>query len=100
MIEVVEKGAVTPPDQALCVHLVARKSGVVEQVIPYQGEPLVKKGDVVQAGDMLVECALRYWAGGRPAVIPGMPLPPAGGPGPDRGRPGQREGPGRLPAVP
>lgn len=76
VIEVVEKGAVTPPDQALCVHLVARKSGVVEQVIPYQGEPLVKKGDVVQAGDMLVECALRYWAGGRPAVIPGMPLPP------------------------
>jgi len=76
VIEVVEKGAVTPPDQALCVHLVARKSGVVEQVIPFQGEPLVKKGDVVQAGDMLVECALRYWAGGRPAVIPGMPLPP------------------------
>lgn len=76
VIEVVEKGAVTPPDQALCVHLVARKSGVVEQVIPYQGEPLVKKGDVVQTGDMLVECALRYWAGGRPGVIPGMPLPP------------------------
>lgn len=76
VIEVVEKGAVNPPDTALCVHLVARKSGVVEQVIPFQGEPLVKKGDVVQAGDMLVECALRYWAGGRPMVVPGMPLPP------------------------
>jgi len=76
VIEVVEKGAVNPPDQAVCVHLVARKAGVVEHVIPFQGEPLVKKGDVVQAGDMLVECALRYWAGGRPAVIPGMPLPP------------------------
>lgn len=76
VIEVVEKGAVKPPDQALCVHLVARKAGVVEQVIPFQGEPLVKKGDLVQPGDMLVECALRYWAGGRPLVLPGMPLPP------------------------
>ncbi|MBY6276334.1 sporulation protein YqfD [Symbiobacterium thermophilum] len=76
VIEVVEKGAVTPPDQAQCVHLVARKAGVVEQVIPLQGEPLVKKGDVVQPGEMLVECALRYWAGGRPVVIPGTPPPP------------------------
>lgn len=76
VIEVVEKASVTPPNQAMCVHLVARKSGVAEQVIPFQGEPLVKKGDVIRPGDMLVECALRYWAGGRPGVVPGTPPPP------------------------
>lgn len=76
VIEVVEKASVVPPNKASCVHLVARKSGVVEQIIPFQGEPLVKKGEIVKRGDMLVECALRYWSGGRPGVIPGMPLPP------------------------
>jgi len=76
VIEVVEKASVVPPNISTCVHLVARKAGVVEQVIPFQGEPLVKKGSIVQPGDMLVECALRYWSGGRPAVLPGMPLPP------------------------
>lgn len=76
VIEVVEKASVVPPNKAACVHLVARKSGVVEQVIPFQGEPLIKKGSIVGPGDMLVECALRYWSGGRPGVAPGMPLPP------------------------
>ncbi|MFZ5826064.1 MAG: sporulation protein YqfD [Bacillota bacterium] len=76
VIEVVEKASVVPPNKASCVHLVARKSGVIEQVIPFQGEPLIKKGHIVKPGDMLVECALRYWSGGRPGVIPGMPLPP------------------------
>jgi len=76
VIEVVEKATVRPPNQSICVHLVARKSGVVEQVIPFQGEPLVKKGDIVSPGDLLVECAFRYYAGGRPAVFPGTPLPP------------------------
>lgn len=79
VIEVVEKASVTPLSQATCVHLVARKSGVIEQVVPFQGEPLVKKGDVVQRGDLLVECALRYWTGGRPGVLPGTPLPPREG---------------------
>lgn len=76
VIEVVEKAVQKPANQASCVHLVARKSGVIEQVIPFQGEPLVKKGDIVRAGDMLVECVLRYWSGGRPSLLPGAPLPP------------------------
>ncbi len=76
VIEVVEKAAVRPPNQAVCVHLVARKSGVIEQVVPFQGEPMVRKGDIVSPGDLLVECAFRYYAGGRPAVFPGTPLPP------------------------
>jgi len=76
VVEVVEKAAVRPPSAAACVNLVARKSGVVEQVIPFQGEPVVRVGDVVSAGDLLVECSLKYWAGGRPQVYPGTPLPP------------------------
>jgi similar to stage IV sporulation protein len=78
VIEIVEKAALprVQADQAGCVNLVARKQGVVEQVIPFQGEPVVKQGDIVQEGDLLVECAFKYWAGGRPAVFPGTPLPP------------------------
>lgn len=76
IIEVVEKAAIKPADPAACVHLVARKSGVVEQVVPFQGEPLVRQGAVVNRGDMLVECALRYWSGGRPGVVPGTEPPP------------------------
>jgi similar to stage IV sporulation protein len=79
VIEVVEKAAHRPSDQMGCVNLVARKDGVVERVIPFQGEPMVKKGDTVRAGDLLMECSFRYWPGGRPAVFPGMPLPPRDG---------------------
>ncbi|MGE5672964.1 MAG: sporulation protein YqfD [Mycobacterium leprae] len=76
VIEVVEKPGWGGSQEAFCVNLVARKPGVVEQVVPFQGEPTVKRGDVVKAGDVLVECAFRYWGGGRPLVVPGMPLPP------------------------
>lgn len=75
VIEVVEKASSHPPNMAGCVNLVARRSGVIEQVIPFQGEPKVKKGDVVKPGDLLVECSFRYWQGGRPMVYPGTPLP-------------------------
>lgn len=77
VVEVVEKATRTPPSGTLsCVNLVARKAGVIEQVIPFQGEPVVKPGDLVQPGDLLVECALKYWEGGRPQVFPGTPMPP------------------------
>lgn len=77
VVEVVEKATRTPPQGTFsCVNLVARKAGVVEQVIPFQGEPVVKPGDLVQPGDLLVECALKYWEGGRPQVFPGTPMPP------------------------
>lgn len=75
VVEVVEKAAERRTDQAACINLVARKQGVVEQVIPFQGEPMVKQGDVVREGDMLVECSLRYWQGGRPMVLPGTEKP-------------------------
>lgn len=78
VIEVVEKATRTPvPDgSTACVNLVARKAGVVEQVIPFQGEPMVAPGDTVQPGDLLVKCAFTYWEGGRPQVLPGTPMPP------------------------
>ncbi len=76
VVEVVEKVAVRPADPATCINLVARKSGVVEQVIPFQGEPLIRVGDVVTTGDLLIECSLTLWVGGRPQVFPGTPLPP------------------------
>lgn len=77
VVEVVEKATRTPPQGTFsCVNLVARKAGVVEQVIPFRGEPVVKPGDLVQPGDLLVECALKYWEGGRPQVFPGTPMPP------------------------
>lgn len=78
IVEVVEKASQTrtPAGTMACVNLVARKSGVVEQVIPFQGEPVVKPGDTVQAGQLLVECAFKYWEGGRPQVVPGTPPPP------------------------
>ncbi len=76
IIEVVEKAAHNLPDQAACINLHARRDGVIEEVIPFQGEPVVKKGDIVRRGDLLVECSFKYWAGGRPAVLPGTKLPP------------------------
>lgn len=79
VIEVVEKAAQRPPSQATCVNLVARVGGVIEEVVPFMGEPLVKKGDIVKAGDVLVECSLRYWEGGRPLVVPGAEKPPRTG---------------------
>jgi similar to stage IV sporulation protein len=78
VIEIVENAAQERQlkDQAGCVNLVARKPGVIEQMIPFWGEPVVKKGDIVREGDLLVECAFKYWEGGRPMVFPGTPLPP------------------------
>ncbi|HWI61785.1 MAG TPA: sporulation protein YqfD [Symbiobacteriaceae bacterium] len=75
VIEVVEKVAVRKQGEVGCVNLVARKPGVIEEIIPFQGEPRVKKGDIVKAGDLLVECSFKYWDGGRPMVLPGTEMP-------------------------
>ncbi|HYF93709.1 MAG TPA: sporulation protein YqfD [Symbiobacteriaceae bacterium] len=75
VIEVVEKVAVRRQGEVGCVNLVARRPGVIEEIIPFQGEPRVKKGDIVKTGDLLVECAFKYWEGGRPMVLPGTELP-------------------------
>lgn len=76
VVEVVERPTPQPKDQVGCINLVARKNGVIEELVPFQGEPVVKKGDIVRQGDLLVECAFKYWEGGRPQVLPGTPPPP------------------------
>jgi|GEM_PF-498565 len=76
VIEVVEKAAQRVPGQIGCANLVARKPGVIEEVVPFQGEPVVKKGDIVKAGDLLVECSFKIWKDGRPSVVPGTKKPP------------------------
>jgi similar to stage IV sporulation protein len=76
VIEVVEKADKKTPQGTSCIHLYAAKDAVVEKVIPFQGEPTVKTGQIVKKGEMLVECVLRYYNGGRPAVWPGTPIPP------------------------
>ncbi|HWI51589.1 MAG TPA: sporulation protein YqfD [Symbiobacteriaceae bacterium] len=75
-IEIVEKVAVRKQGEVGCVNLTARKAGVIEEIVPFQGEPKVKKGDIVKAGDLLVECSFKYWDGGRPMVVPGTEMPP------------------------
>ncbi|HLO04281.1 MAG TPA: sporulation protein YqfD [Symbiobacteriaceae bacterium] len=76
VIEVVEKAAQQAPQAAACINLYAKKDAVVEKVIPFQGESVVRPGQIVKKGDLLVECVLRYYAGGRPPVYPGTPMPP------------------------
>ncbi|AOY77555.1 sporulation protein YqfD [Clostridium formicaceticum] len=54
-IEVVEK---TPPppkiDKNIPCDVIARKSGVIEQVIARNGDAVVEKGDIVSSGDLLI----------------------------------------------
>lgn len=45
-------------------HLVAALGGIIESVEVQNGEPMVKKGDVVNAGDLLVSGAITLRAGG------------------------------------
>jgi similar to stage IV sporulation protein len=79
VIEVVENAAQKAPPASSCIHLYAKKDAVVEQVVPFQGEAVVKPGDIVKKGDLLVECVLRYYPGGRPSIYPGSPKPPREG---------------------
>lgn len=52
VLEVVPK--LPPPDLAKPGHLVAKKNGLVLDVLVLAGKPLVEKGSSVQAGDVLV----------------------------------------------
>lgn len=76
VVEVVEKKARTRIGEDGCINLVARKGGVIEEVVPFRGEPKVKKGDIVQPNTVLVECSFKYWKDGRPLAVPGTELPP------------------------
>lgn len=77
VIEVVEK-RMPPPDgrQQGRAHLVAARSGVIEDVIVMKGDPLVKPGDTVQAGQMLISGILPVPGTGSLTPPPGVVLPP------------------------
>ena len=49
-------------------HLVAREEGVIQDIALLAGEPLVKVGDTVQRGEILIRGSL----GGRPIAAQGM----------------------------
>jgi similar to stage IV sporulation protein len=56
-IEVVEK--VLPPNNgAKIVDLVARKDGLIKEVLVLSGHPLVQEGDTVTAGQVLISAAI------------------------------------------
>ena len=51
-------------EDTITSHLVAGVGGIVESVEVYNGEPMVKSGDVVDEGDLLVSGAITLRAGG------------------------------------
>ncbi|MGE5554411.1 MAG: sporulation protein YqfD [Betaproteobacteria bacterium] len=53
LVKVVEKTLISPGEQAPR-HLVARQDGLVTSVLPLRGEPLVKAGDTVARGQVLI----------------------------------------------
>jgi len=56
VVEIVERVVPPPPETAFRVgDLVARRDGLVEEVLVLAGRPVVSKGDAVSAGDLLIE---------------------------------------------
>lgn len=54
-VEVVEKVAPPPKiDKETPTDVVATKNGVIDRVIARNGDAMVKKGDIVEAGDLLI----------------------------------------------
>lgn len=50
-------------------NVVAQRAGMVERVTPSQGTPRVKAGDVVAAGQLLIEGVMEYEDGREPRMV-------------------------------
>lgn len=74
IIEVAEKAPPPPAQQTAPGDIVARRAGVIEQIVVVQGEAAVRRGDTVRAGDVLIRGELE------------IPVPPGseGGAAPQR----------------
>ncbi len=48
-----------PPDD-VAVNIIAEKSGIIESILPLQGNALVQNGDYVNRGDILISGAFEY----------------------------------------
>lgn len=53
LIEVVEK-TLPPPDEKSPAQIVAAKDGIITEIIALSGQPVVKVGDVIKKGDVLI----------------------------------------------
>lgn len=61
-VEISESAGGREPEPAdeTPVDIVAARSGVIEKILPLQGEALVKNGDYVNKGDVLISGTLEY----------------------------------------
>lgn len=77
LIEVVEK-KLPPPEEEKNQpsHIVAARSGVIEDIIVLVGEPVAKPGDSVKAGQVLISGILPVPGTGSLTPPPGVMLPP------------------------
>lgn len=77
LIEVVEKKLPPPQEEeSQPSHIVAARSGVIEDLIVLVGEPVAKPGDTVRAGQMLISGILPVPGTGSLTPPPGVILPP------------------------
>ncbi|NPV70471.1 MAG: sporulation protein YqfD [Firmicutes bacterium] len=78
IIDVIEKTLPPAPvdDPNTPANIVARVGGTVARVLVFMGEPAVKEGDSVVAGQVLIEGRLKGPPAPAPPTPPGAPPPP------------------------
>ncbi|MEW6447717.1 MAG: sporulation protein YqfD [Bacillota bacterium] len=54
-------------------HIVARKAGLVKELLVLEGQPVVKEGDTVLPGQLLISGEIVPGAEGEAGVVPGLP---------------------------
>lgn len=54
-IEVSEKVLIPKTDESMYAHLIAKESGIIKEMLVLVGTPLVKEGDKVEKGQVLIE---------------------------------------------
>ncbi|ADL12158.1 sporulation protein YqfD [Acetohalobium arabaticum] len=61
-VEIVEKVLVEEKDRTdKVVDVVAKKTGLIEEIIVLKGKPVVKEGELVQAGERLISGTRKYY---------------------------------------
>lgn len=54
-------------------HIVARKAGLIKELLVLEGQPLVKEGDTVLPGQVLISGEVVPGAEGETGIVPGLP---------------------------
>jgi len=68
-VKIIEK--VSPPPSQGPSHIVAKKEGVIDTILAFSGQPMVKEGDLVRKGQVLISGAVK------PSASEADPKPPA-----------------------